>query len=418
LVTSPKYTDPDRISFLDNLRYLMVLLVVILHAASSYSNHAPWWSVKEANESSFFFDVVMVLLDVFPMPILFFIAGYFAIPSYCKNGQRLFLRRKFKRLGLPLLLMIPIVSPFSGYVYHYTRHGYSSFLSFGEYWLDYMNSALDFRIKILISVDQFNHSHLWFMSLLLFFFIIFSVLARNTVRHEPASPCDKPIEISSTKSTLAVLTGVGFFTILSTFIADSIFANPSNPNPWVSIANILQFQPGKVVSYTLYFGMGIYAFQKKWFMAGELPGRLSLWMVLSILLAFCYLVALKQLMDGASLEIYLVFIFVRSFLSVVSLMMFTKWAYLHWNRTSRLDALLASNSYYMYITHFLIVIILQLALSFWSDGPVLLKFVIIAVASIFLSCAIGQYALKLYPRLSVIGIYALLIIVTMNFNPK
>lgn len=391
-------------------------MIVVLHSAISFSNFAPWWSVKEANDISIFFDVILLILDVFPMPILFFIAGYFAIPSYRKNGQRIFLKRKFRRLGLPLLFMVPIISPFSAYVHHYTLHGYSYYLDFGEYWLNYMKSGLDFRIRILTSVDQFSQSHLWFMSLLLFFFIIFAVLA-HTVRHKTASSCDKHKMTSSTSSMLLLLTGIGFLTLLSTFISDSIFANPSNPNPWVSIANILQFQPGRVVSYTLYFGLGVYAFQKKWFVAGELPGRLSLWAVLSILLTFCYLVTAKQLISDPSLEIYLVFLFVRSFFCVFSLVMFTMWAHLHWNQTSRLDALLASNSYYIYVVHLLIVIILQLVFSFWSDGSVLLKFAMIAVTSIFLSCAIGQYALRLYPRLSVLGIYAVLIFAIMSHSP-
>ncbi len=395
----------------------MVLLVIVLHSAISFSNFAPWWSVKEANDSSLFFDVTLLILDVFPMPILFFIAGYFAIPSYRNNGQGAFLKRKFRRLGLPLLFMVPLISPFSAYLHHYTRHGHSYFIGFGEYWLSYMKSGLDFRIGILTSVDQFSQSHLWFMSLLLFFFTIFAVLAR-TVRHKTASSYDTTNMTSSTSSILCSLTGVGCLTLLSTLISDSFFANPSNPNPWVSIANILQFQPGRVVSYTLYFGLGIYAFQKKWFVAGGLPGRLSLWTVLSILLTFCYLVTAKQLIRDPSLAIYLVFLFVKSFFCIVSLVMFAMWAHLHWNRTSRLDALLASNSYYIYVVHLLIVIILQLAFSFWSNGPVFLKFSVITVASIFLSCAIGQYALRLYPRLSVLGIYTVLFFVIMSQSPK
>ncbi len=37
----------DHILFLDNLRYLLVLLVVVLHATFAYSKFVPWWCVKE-----------------------------------------------------------------------------------------------------------------------------------------------------------------------------------------------------------------------------------------------------------------------------------------------------------------------------------------------------------------------------------
>jgi len=54
LAMTPSTKEPSRILFLDNLRYLMVLLVVVLHAATPYSNFVPWWAVKEPNESAVF----------------------------------------------------------------------------------------------------------------------------------------------------------------------------------------------------------------------------------------------------------------------------------------------------------------------------------------------------------------------------
>jgi len=162
-------TESSRILFLDNLRYLMVLLVVVLHAAIPYSNFVPWWCVKVPNAHAVFFDVVILILDVFFMPVLFFIAGYFAISSFQKKGFRVFLRRKFKRLGLPLLIAIPIVSPTFSYIYHFTRNGFSAHLNFGIYWVNYMKTIADLPLGIMTSIDQFSQSHLWFMSLLLFF---------------------------------------------------------------------------------------------------------------------------------------------------------------------------------------------------------------------------------------------------------
>ena len=50
----------------------MVLLVVVLHAAISYGKFVPWWFVKDAG-SSVFFDILMLTLDSFLMPVLYFI---------------------------------------------------------------------------------------------------------------------------------------------------------------------------------------------------------------------------------------------------------------------------------------------------------------------------------------------------------
>ena len=87
-----KKNDTSRIIFLDNLRYLLVLLVVVLHAACSYSKLTHWWCVSDS--SSPFFDDLLMVLDVFLMPILFFIAGYFAISSLQDKGINHFLKKK------------------------------------------------------------------------------------------------------------------------------------------------------------------------------------------------------------------------------------------------------------------------------------------------------------------------------------
>jgi hypothetical protein len=99
------------------------------------------------------------------------------------------------------------------------------------------------------------------------------------------------------------------------------------------------------------------------------------------------------------------------------LCVFTLWAARHWNRSSHFDFLLALNSYHIYITHFLIVILLQWLLTGWADGPVLIKFGIISFASIVISYGISHYVIRPHPRLSVIGIYAFFIITLITLHP-
>ena len=90
----------DRLLFFDNVRSLAVLLVVLFHAAISYSNVVPWWYVVDSSRSQLF-DVFTAILAVFVMPVLFFVAGYFALPSLQHKGPTAFLKSKFKRLGIP-----------------------------------------------------------------------------------------------------------------------------------------------------------------------------------------------------------------------------------------------------------------------------------------------------------------------------
>ena len=394
----------------------MVLLVVILHSAASYSNLVPWWCVREANEVSAFFDALLLFFDVFLMPVLFFIAGYFAISSFQKKGVWLFLRRKFRCLGLPLLIGIPLMSPVFPYIYHYTRNSLFNDMSFWESWLNYMKSAGDLRIGTIYTVDQFSHFHLWFMSLLLFFFIIFALYAGKKRWHEASIPIHSSGDISE-KSVLIMLAGVGGISTLSAFVANLIFASPANPEPWVSVANVLQFQPVKVVSYLLYFGMGICAFYGNWFTDNKIPGHPAIWILSCVLLSCCLMAILKHLMASFSITLLFIFLLVRSFLCVSFLCAFTLWAARHWNRPSHFDSLLALNSYHIYITHFIIVILLQLLLTGWTNGQVLIKFGMISLASILISYGISHYAIRPYPRLSVAGIYAVFIIILTTLHP-
>lgn len=411
-----EHNDTNRILFLDNLRYLMVLLVVVLHSAVSYSNVVPWWCVREANEFSEFFDVLLLILDVFLMPVLFFIAGYFAIPSFQKKGLRLFLRGKLKRLGLPLLIGIPLVSPLFPYIYHYTRHTFFEDMSFCEYWLGYMKGAGDLRIGLIYSADHFNHFHLWFMSLLLFFFILFALYADKKKWHEDSVPVHAS-ENASAKSVWIMLAGVGILSAISAFAGTLIFASPSNPEPWISVANLLQFQPVKVVSYLLCFVMGIHAFYHNWFTKTRIPGHPAIWTISCVVLSCCILILLKQLMMRFSITLLFAYLLARSFLCMSFLCAFTSWAVRCWNRPSHFHSLLAMNSYHIYITHFLIVILLQLLLTEWTDGSVFIKFGMISSGSILISYGISHYAIRPHPRWSVTGICLLFIISLLTVHP-
>jgi hypothetical protein len=73
-----------RVAFLDNLRYLMVVFVLVYHSFGAYATVAPHWVVHDT--SSFAADIIRELFDVFMMPVLFFVAGYFALASLEKKG--------------------------------------------------------------------------------------------------------------------------------------------------------------------------------------------------------------------------------------------------------------------------------------------------------------------------------------------
>lgn len=110
-MTSAKSPAVNRVIFFDNLRFFLVLCVVLQHSSNAYSNLI-WWPVAD-NDTSTIVDWLRAFIDAFAMPLLFYIAGYFSLPAIQKKGVALFLKGKLKRPGIPGLLKFGIVSALS-----------------------------------------------------------------------------------------------------------------------------------------------------------------------------------------------------------------------------------------------------------------------------------------------------------------
>ena len=112
-------TSPPRLAWIDNLRSLMIVLVVNMHACVTYS-HVGSWYVNEQPEPGMPVKLAFVFwqghLQAFFMGLLFFLAGVFAHRSLVRHGPLPFLRERAVRLGLPALLYMMLIHPFMVYV--------------------------------------------------------------------------------------------------------------------------------------------------------------------------------------------------------------------------------------------------------------------------------------------------------------
>ena len=103
-----------RLLFIDNIRWVMILFVLSMHAAVTYSNVGSWYYNEPATLSQgakLGFVTYQFFLQSFFMGFLFFIAGYFVPLAYDKKGGRRFLRDRGVRLGLPTLLYVFLLQP-------------------------------------------------------------------------------------------------------------------------------------------------------------------------------------------------------------------------------------------------------------------------------------------------------------------
>lgn len=84
-----------RLLFLDNLRCFIVLVAGVFHAALGYGGITSWWYVIDSKSYQHLYYFIL-MANIFMMSVLFFVAGYFAIPSLEAHGTSVFLKRKVK----------------------------------------------------------------------------------------------------------------------------------------------------------------------------------------------------------------------------------------------------------------------------------------------------------------------------------
>lgn len=100
--------------FLDHLRWGVIVLVVTLHAAVTYSGIGGWYyhePAKLGTPSLVFFLAYETHLQAFFMGLLFLVAGYF-VPGACdRKGERRFLRDRVMRLGVPTAFYALVIEP-------------------------------------------------------------------------------------------------------------------------------------------------------------------------------------------------------------------------------------------------------------------------------------------------------------------
>ena len=112
-----KVSRKTRLVYLDNLRSLIIILVIAMHTAVTYSGLGDWYYVEGSTEKLTVFELVFFaffqsFLQAWFMGILFFISAYWAAKTLAKRGALNFIKERLFRLGLPLLIYVFIISPF------------------------------------------------------------------------------------------------------------------------------------------------------------------------------------------------------------------------------------------------------------------------------------------------------------------
>jgi len=106
--------NPPRLAYIDHLRVFTIALVVIQHAAVTYSGLGRWYYNEPTPlgpGSMLFFGLWQSHAQAFFMALFFLLAGYFVPGALTRKGPWAFLRDRLFRLGVPLLVYVFALHP-------------------------------------------------------------------------------------------------------------------------------------------------------------------------------------------------------------------------------------------------------------------------------------------------------------------
>lgn len=387
-------TGDNHIHFWDRIRYLVVFCVVVLHGACAYTKHIHWW-YSNSGQTAPLFDLIVAIFDLFIMPVLFLVSGYFALPSLRRHGSGGFLLGKIRRLFLPMVFLtvfyVPIINFISSQAWGRNPSG-----SFFAYWKHVLLSFTPVCWRVFDSVesavpylDDMTPNYLWYLSLLFLLMLLFlglEVFLGRTGKH------DTERSRQSGGAMLAVAAAFGVVMVLA--MAGLNMLVPFGV--WAQASSFLVFQPIRVPLYAGMFFLGVYANRHGWFMHRPLPGPLWGWiggMVLSGF-AFIFMVSSTQLFPG-TFGRALVLAATRTAFALCMTATLTTLGFRYWTRTSGVHRLLAKSSYDLYLLHLPLMVALQYGLRF-VEMSVYLKFVL-AVLCTSVVCVSASRASQKWP---------------------
>ena len=153
-------TKGNRIHWLDNLRTITILLVVLYHVGGVYEAAGLWgwfWIVDDPDTITWV-GIVGIMFDIMVMPIMFFVSGYLT-PNSLKNKTGWeFVKGKFKRLMIPWIIAVFTLIPLYKVIFLYSRglpqEGWSTYFHFNnpnsQNWLWFLPVLFAFDMLYLL----------------------------------------------------------------------------------------------------------------------------------------------------------------------------------------------------------------------------------------------------------------------------
>ena len=371
LISNETASTKERLFYIDNLRLLVIVLVVSIHLAVTVSNFGSWYYVYGTHLdtlSTVWFAWYQSFTQGYFLGLLFMISGYFVAGSYDRKGFGGFVGDRFKRLIIPTLIFMIAIDPFIGYI-------------------ELGNKLTSFNLINFLSAT----GPMWFAAALFGFCLIYGLIRLISRRSASAS--------DSKRLDLTCGMVVSLIMIVAVFAFLIRIVQPIG-------TSILNFQLCYFSTYIVLFIVGIIAYRNNWFakisyrtgkrwIIGSIGLGFLVWFVLA---AVATATGTTAAVDGGLTWQSAAYSVWES--SVAVLVSFGLVAVFRekFNRQSKLVKKLSDNSFAVYMFHPIIIIPVSILLSSLVLYPVA-KWLLLFVICIPLCFAATYFVFRRIPLL-------------------
>ncbi|TCZ80840.1 acyltransferase [Paenibacillus albiflavus] len=363
-----------RIGYIDNLRVFLTILVVVFHTSIAYGA-AGSWILEDVDKSEF--NGTIVLLTIFTavcqsffMGLFFFISSYFISISYERKGAIRFIRDRFVRLGIPLLIYYFLIGPMTVWFAHFRS----------------TQTVAEFYNANVWSFRETFFGPAWFLEASIYFALLY-VLFRIIVKSKPEIKRTISFPTGKTLFGLAIVTGFIAFVVR--------FVYPTGEGP-------LELQLGYFPSYILLFIAGIVAQRNNWL--EEIPQKLLniwKWSAICMIPVLPLGLILTGGLDGNinfnggfNVQAFLYAMW-EPFVCFGIILSLLNWFRLRMNTINVFTKWLSNNAYTVYLIHPPIIVGWTIAFH-GNTLPAAIKWIIVSILSVVI-CFIVASLIRLLP---------------------
>ena len=337
-----------RMAFFDNLKVLMMVMVIVHHVGQAYGPIGAWWPIQEPTRAEVLEPFFMVNRS-FGMSLFFMIAGYFTALSCERNGPAGLVRNRLQRLGIPLFGFSLLMILLQVFVFGLLQTG-----EFGPVW----------------PVDVI---HFWFVQHLLLYSLGYAVW--RGLRRGAAKDIVGPTSPPGNEVILAFAIGLA--------LATAIVKTWYDTDEWIYLFGYIRIAPADLPRDLAMFLVGTLVYRNGWVSRfSSKAGRI--WLAMGLILAsfwYVYALCLADVLVFSDAVWGLLLPLWESLLCCSMCIGLTVVFRDSVNSQTSLAREMAQSAYAAYMLHIFVAIFFQF-LALRMTAPPLLKFFIVSLVSV------------------------------------